>query len=127
MHPSSLPESVFLEVLNNIKGLADFQDRISTVNDYCQSLLHLAVHLQYRELAQNLVDCGIDINIKDVNGFTALHTAYLCEDAPIIQTLEQHGAIQLSLDKLGRPPVELSHCCAIGRESHCRFCGSDEQ
>jgi ankyrin repeat protein len=113
--PSSLPESVFLEVLTSIKCLIDFQQRISTVNECGQSLLHLAVHLQYRELVQNLVDWGIDINIKDVNGSTALHTAYLCGDASITQMLEQHGTIHLSLDELGRPPVELREGYAVGQ------------
>jgi len=61
-----------------------------------------------RELVQRLVDWGIDLNIKDMNGFTALHTAYLCGDLSITDTLEQRGAIQLSLDILGRPPIELA-------------------
>jgi len=106
--PSSLPESVFIEVLATFKNLPDFEHRLSSVNIYGQSLLHLAIHLQYRELVQRLVDWGIDLNIKDMNGFTALHAAYLCGPVSIIDTLEQRGAIQLSLDILGRPPIELA-------------------
>ena len=78
------------------------------MNIYGQSLLHLAVHLRYRELVQRLVDWGIDLNIKDMNGFTALHAAYLCGPITIIDTLERDGPIQLSLDILGRPPIELA-------------------
>ena len=105
---SSLPQSAFLDILATFEGLPDFEQRLSTVNEYQQSLLHLAVHLRYRELVQRLVDWGIDLNIKDVNGFTALHAAYLCGDAPITHMLEQRGSTQLSLDELGRPPVELA-------------------
>ena len=106
--PSSLSESVFLEILATFKGLPGFGQRLSTVNEYRQSLLHLAVHLRYRKLVQTLVDWGIDLNIKDVNGFTALHAAYLCGDVAITHMLQQRGATQLSLDELGRPPVELA-------------------
>ena len=108
MAPSSFPESAFIEVLDAFKHLPDFEQRLSTVNIYRQSLLHLAVHLRYRELVQRLVDWGIDINIKDMNGFTALHTAYLCGDPSITRALEQLSVIQLSLDVLGRPPLELA-------------------
>ena len=106
--PSSFPESAFIDVLAAFKSLPDFEQRLSMVNIYRQSLLHLAVHLRYRELVQKLVDWGVDLNIKDMNGFTALHTAYLCGDLSITRMLEQHGTIQLSLDILGRPPLELA-------------------
>ncbi len=108
MAPSSFPESAFIEVLAAFESLPDFAQRLSTVNLYRQSLLHLAVHLRYRDLVQRLVSWGSDLNIKDVNGFTALHTAYLCGDPSITRTLEQRGAIHLSLDILGRPPLELA-------------------
>ena len=104
---SALPESAFLEILSTLKSLPDFQQRLSRVNEHHQSLLHMAIHLRYRELVHRLVDWGIDLNIKDVNGFTALHIAYLCGDASITYTLERHNAVQLSLDVLGRPPIEL--------------------
>lgn len=106
--PSSVPEVVFIEILATFKDLPGFRQRLSTVNEYRQSMLHLAVHLRYRELVQTLVDWGIDLNIKDVNGSTALHAAYLCGDVTITHILQQHGATQLSLDELGRPPVELA-------------------
>ena len=106
--PSSCSESAFIEVLTAFKSLPDFEQRLSTVNIYQQSLLHLAVHLRYRGLVQKLVDWGIDLNIKDMNGHTALHTAYLCGAVSITRMLELRGAIQLSLDILGRPPVELA-------------------
>jgi ankyrin repeat protein len=115
-HPSSLPESAFLEVLTTLKRLPDFKRRLSTVNEHGQSLLHLAIHLRYRELVQRLVDWGMDLNLKDVNGATALHTAYLCGDASITRILERCVAIQLSLDKLGRPPTELASGATIALE-----------
>ena len=116
--PSLFPESAFIEVLTAFKSLPDFEQRLSMVNVYRQSMLHLAVHLRYRELVQRLVDWGIDLNIKDMNGFTALHTAYLCGDPLITRTLEHRGTIQLSLDILGRPPLELASGATKGLEDH---------
>ena len=116
--PSSFPESAFIEVLAAFKSLPDFEQRLSTVNMYRQSLLHLAVHLRYRQLVQRLVDWGIDLNIKDMNGHTALHTAYLCGDPSITRTLLQHDTIQLSLDILGRPPFELASGGTKALEDH---------
>ena len=116
--PSSLPESVFIEILATFNSFPDFVQRLSTVNIHRQSLLHLAVHLRYRELVQKLVAWGIDLNIKDVNGFTALHTAYLCGDLSTIDTLERGGAIKLSLDILGRPPIELASGATKAPKEH---------
>ena len=116
--PSSLPESVFIEVLATFNSLPDFVQRLSTVNIHRQSLLHLAVHLRYRELAQRLVDWGIDLNIKDMNGFTALHTAYLCGDLSITHMIEKRGGAQLSVDILGRPPIELASGATKVPEEH---------
>ena len=84
---SALPESAFLEILSTLKSLPDFQQRLSRVNEYRQSLLHMAIHLRYRELVHRLVDWGIDLHIKDVNGSTPLHTASLCGDASITSML----------------------------------------
>lgn len=103
---SSFPESAFLEALTAFKSLPDFEQRLSTVNGHGQSLLHLAVHLRYRELVQRLVDWGIELNTNDVNGFTALDAAYLCNDSPIARILEKRGAITLILDELGQPLTE---------------------
>ena len=103
---SSFPESAFLETLTAFKSLPDFKQHLSTVNGHGQSLLHLAVHLRYRELVQRLVDWGIELNTNDVNRFTALDAAYLCNDSSIVHILENRGAIALILDELGQPLTE---------------------
>jgi hypothetical protein len=81
------------------------------VNEQGQTLLHLAIHLRYRELVQKLIDWGIDLNVRDVNGSTALHAAYLCDDLFIVAHLEASGATKFVLDELGRPPTELTTVC----------------
>jgi ankyrin repeat protein len=88
---SSFPQSAFLDALAAFRSLPDFEQRLSTVNGHGQSLLHLAVHLRYPELVQRLVDWGVDLKIKDVNGFTALDAANLCNDASLVHILEKTG------------------------------------
>ena len=100
-----MPESAFLQTLDALKDLSDFEQRTSIVNEHGQSLLHLAVYLRYYGVVQRLVDWGIDLNAKDVNGYTALDAAFLCNDSFIVHILEKRGASALVLDGLGRPPT----------------------
>ena len=106
--PSSLSESDFVDILSALGPLPDFCDRLAMVNEQGQTLLHLAVHLRYRILVQKLIHWGIDTNVKDVSGSTALHAAYLCDDPFAITLLEQGGAEPFLLDKLGRTPNRLA-------------------
>ena len=105
---SSLPESAFLDILSALNPLPEFPRLLATVNEQGQTLLHLAIHLRYRELFQKLIHWGIDLNARDVNGFTALHVGYLCDDAFVIGFLEAKGATPFVLDELGRSPTELA-------------------
>jgi len=111
---SSLPESAFLDILSALKPLPEFPQLLATVNEQGQTLLHLAIHLRYRELAQRLIHWGIDLNVRDVNGFTALHTGYLCDDPRVVGFLEAAGVTQFVLDELGRSPTELAVPSASG-------------
>ena len=105
---SSLPESAFLDILSALKPLPEFPQLLATVNEQGQTLLHLAVYLQYRDLVQKLIHWGIDPNVRDVNGFTALHAGYLCDDLFVVSFLEAEGATPFFLDELGRSPTELA-------------------
>ena len=105
---SSLPESAFLGILSALEHLPDFPRLLATVNEQSQTLLHLATHLRYRELVQKLIHWGIDPDIKDVNGSTALHAAYLCGDLFVVGLLEAEAATLFVLDELGRPPAQLA-------------------
>ena len=105
---SSLPESAFLDVLSALKPLPEFPRMLATVNEQGQTLLHLAIHLRYQDLVQKLIHWGIDPNVRDVNGFTALHAGYLCGDPFVVGFLEAEGATPFVLDGLGRSPTQLA-------------------
>ena len=103
----ALPELAFIETLSTIRSLPDFSQRLATVNEYGQTLLQLAVHLRYRKLVQQLVEWGVGLDVQDINGFTALHCAYLCEDDLLVTILKQSGASVSIFDALGRLPSDL--------------------
>jgi len=105
---SSLPESAFLDILSALKPLPDFLQLLATANEHGQTLLHLAVDLRYRKLVQKLIHWRVDPNVRDVNGFTALHVAYLCDDPFVIDVLRAGGATPFILDELSRSPIGLS-------------------
>ena len=104
----SIPESAFLDILSALEPLSDLPQLLATVNEHGQTLLHLAVHLRYRELVQKLIHWGINPNVMDVNGFTALHAAYLCDDPFVVYVLKTGGSTLFVLDELGRSPAELT-------------------
>ena len=49
-----------------------------------QSALHLAVHQGHARIVERLVGFGIDLNIQDSNGDTALHIALLKTSADVL-------------------------------------------
>ena len=102
-----LPELAFIETLSTIRSLPDFSQRLATVNEYGQTLLHLAVHLRYRKLVQQLVEWSIGLDVQDINGSTVLHYAYLYEDDLLVTILKQGGASVSIFDALGRPTSDL--------------------
>ena len=71
-----------------------------------RTILHLAIHLRYRDLVQKLIHWGIDLNVRDVNRFTALHTGYRCDDPLVVGFVEAPEATPFVLDELGRSPTE---------------------
>ncbi len=105
---SSLPESAFIDILSVLEPLPEFPRLLATANEQGQTLLHLAIHLRYRDLVQKLIHWGVDPNVRDVNGFTALHAGYLCDDPFVVGFLEAEGATPFVLDELGRSPTELA-------------------
>lgn len=50
-------------------------EHLSTVNSTGHTMLHLAVALQYQALVKDLVDRGVDVELTDKNGMTALDWA----------------------------------------------------
>ena len=80
---------------------------ISFMNKQRQTLAHLAVLFRYTALLEKLVEWGVDLDVQDVNGFTALHCAYLCKDWECVRILRCAGVDEDLADNIGRLPVDI--------------------
>ena len=93
-----------------LASLADtpgWEDTVSLVNEHHQTLAHLAVLFRYTALLKQVAQWGIDVDVQDVNGFTALHCAYLCGDLDSVWVLKGYGADEDIQDNLGRRPLDM--------------------
>jgi ankyrin repeat protein len=90
---------LLLEMLNRFH--IDF-DSITGFNG--NSLLIIATIKGHTEMVEFLVNKGIDINIKNDEGNTALHYAISANRHKIIDILISYGADELSENKLGITP-----------------------
>ena len=96
--------------LRFLASLADtprWENTVSLVNGHRQTLAHLAVLFRYTTLLKQVAHWGIDVDVQDVNGFTALHCAYLCGDLDSVEVLRGYGADEDIQDNLGRRPLDM--------------------
>ena len=105
--PQGNLESALQEALVLFHAVPDFRGLLSTTNEYNQTLAHLSILSGYTTLLNSLVDWGIDLTIADVNGFTALHCAYLMGGEDSVELLRNKGAPEGSVDNMGRVPQDL--------------------
>jgi hypothetical protein len=96
-----------LRFLTSLSHTPNWKRTVSLVNEYHQTLAHLAVHLRYIALLEKVAQWGIDVDVQDVNGFTALHCAYLCGDLDSVGILKDYGAAEDIEDNLGRRPLDM--------------------
>ena len=103
-------EKPFIEFLAAFREHPDFNDLVSISNEYGQTLAHVAVLFGYYSLLSNLLEWGINLSRADSSGYTALHFAYLRDDARSIVILHAAGAPGSVLDHMGRAPHQLAFC-----------------
>ena len=103
-------EGPFIEFLAAFRENPDFNDLVSISNEYGQTLAHVAVLFGYYSLLKNLLEWGINLSRADSSGCTALHFAYLRDDARSIVILHAAGAPGSVLDHMGRAPHQLAFC-----------------
>ncbi|KIK67143.1 hypothetical protein GYMLUDRAFT_69330 [Collybiopsis luxurians FD-317 M1] len=72
-----------------------------------QSLLHLAAFLGYGVIVDFLVHHGIDLDIRDRNGYTALHFAAMAGSKDCVVRLLRAGADHEIVNALGKTAEEI--------------------
>jgi len=96
-----------LQFLDSLADKPSWGNTVSLVNGHHQTLAHLAVLFRYTTLLEKVAQWGIDVDVQDVNGFTALHCAYLCGDLDSVGILKGYGADEDIQDNLGRRPLDM--------------------
>ena len=104
-------ENFAFRFLSSLIGSPSWLRTISFVNDRNQTLAHLAILFRYTALLEKLVEWGVNPDVQDLNGFTALHCAYLCKDWESVRLLRCAGADENLEDNLGRLPVDIYSPC----------------
>ena len=102
-------EDYFLGILNTY--LVQNCDSINLVNHCGQNIAHFCAELRYHQLLTTVIERGVDIHAKDVNGWTPLDVARLHHDEDAIDILEGEwedkiedaiSTVPLSIDLLHR-------------------------
>ena len=101
-------EDVSIRFLSAHSKATNWKQIVSLQNDFGQTMAHIAVMLGYPRLLGFLIGWGIDFNLTDLNGSTALHYAFLCNESACAVLLIRSGADELALDELGRSAWDLN-------------------
>jgi cytohesin len=72
------------------------------------SLFVAAGHGDLAEVKRLVVDCGVDPNIQDNNGWTPLHDAAFWDHPEIVEFLLEHGADPNIQDNDGDTPLHIA-------------------
>ncbi|KAG6866752.1 hypothetical protein C0991_011411 [Blastosporella zonata] len=107
----------FLKVLDTpldhqAPGCISTPKAISHASASGQTLLHLSAFLGFSSLVSFLVKRGIDVDVRDRNGYTALHFAALSKSESSVRVLLDAGADREIVNALGKTPAE----CSSGME-----------
>ena len=97
-------EELGVRFLATISDSPRWGEDLSAFDENHQTIAHLCVLSGYTRLLTKVVDWGIDLDVRDVSGLTALHCAYLREDWDCVRILKEAGANEYVRDNLGRIP-----------------------
>jgi len=100
-------EEISIHFLRAYSIHPNWKQIISSCNDYGQTIAHISITLGYLRLLRHLSTWGIDLNVVDNMGLTALHYAYLFKQEECARFLIHSGVDQFILDDLGRSPSDL--------------------
>ena len=106
-------EKFSIRFLSTYSRATNWNQIVSLQNECGQTMAHIAVMLGYFQLLGSLVEWGIDLNLTDSKGSTALHYAFLCNELACAVLLIRSGADELALDELGRSPWDLNLYLAL--------------
>ena len=100
-------EEVSIHFLRTYSVHPNWNQIVSSSNDYGQTIAHISVTLGYLRLLRQLFTWEIDLNAVDNMGLSALHYAYLFKQEGCARFLIHSRVDQSILDDLGRSASDL--------------------
>ena len=78
----------------------------STTDEHQHSLLYVAARAGFYDTTEALLEMGVPVNEKQVDGSTALHAASFYRQQPVVELLLRHGADPTITNKWGNFPAD---------------------
>ena len=101
-------EDISVHLLSTYSRATNWNQTVSLQNKFGQTMARMSVMLGYFRLLGSLIELGIDLNLTDLNGLTALHYAFFRNESACAVLLIRSGADEFALDELGRSPWDLN-------------------
>ena len=107
-----MENEIFYYIINkDLKSIKKLVESTENFNleircDYDSTPLHISVNYGHLDIVKYLISVGVDIESKDVDGFTSLHIASIYSDVEIIKHLLLNGADPYVVDKFGTTPID---------------------
>eukprot|EP01032_Pedospumella_encystans_P010987 gene10987-12816_t len=108
-HSSILLESVINNDVDGIDRALEAQENIDTVNVNGWSAAHFAVNIGSFSMLEAVVNRGIDLNLADETGYTALMMAASQSDLEMVELMVGANANPLIAAKNGDTAFSLAH------------------
>ena len=83
-------------------------DLLTLTSESRRTLLHLGAALGLQELLNELISQGVNVNQRDIRGYTALHYAALYGHIVCANMLVECGAEKDTMDQWGRSAREVA-------------------
>lgn len=78
----------------------------STTDEHQHSLLYVSARAGFYDTTEALLEMGVPVNEKQVDGSTALHAASFYRQQPVVELLLRHGADPTITNKWGNFPAD---------------------
>lgn len=101
--PKDVFKYAFAKDINNLLRALNYGDNCNSW--YTDSNGRSAIHCGILEVMEILVDHGFDVNFRNKNGNTALHTAWSCYYVEVVKFLLDRGADIESESEKGMTPL----------------------
>ncbi|XP_065562011.1 protein phosphatase 1 regulatory inhibitor subunit 16B-like isoform X2 [Artemia franciscana] len=95
------------KMLNDLKECRANREDLDFVNDVGATPLHVAAANGYLKIAEFLLECGVNTEVRDADGWQPVHAAACWGHLDVLELLVQNGANLSALTDAGESPLEI--------------------